>query len=375
MEYTLHFITRVVTMTVPNPLSLIAELTYRCPLRCPYCSNPIEYGHDRYRDELTTADWVQVIQSAAKLGVVQIGLSGGEPLLRSDLPELVQTAAKLGLYSTLVTAGTLFTPDRAAQLKAAGLDHVQISIQDQNAAGSDWIAGVRSFEQKLAAAKLAKSLEFPLTINVVLHRHNLDHLADILDLCEALNADRVELANTQYYGWALANRAALLPTPEQLQRAAEIVTSRRTGRMKLLYVLSDYYEPYPKPCMGGWGQRSLVVTPNGEALPCQVASVIPDLNFANVRDRALAWIWFESPAFNRFRGTDWLPEPCQSCDRREIDFGGCRCQAFLLTGDATATDPVCHLSPHHHLVTKAQAESRENPVIVYRSLESLNAQA
>jgi PqqA peptide cyclase len=353
-------------MAIPNPLSLIAELTYSCPLQCPYCSNPLDYGSDRYRQELTTEEWVRTIEQAAKLGVVQIGFSGGEPLLRKDLTVLVKTAATAGIYSTLVTAGTLLTLDLATQLQDAGLDHVQISIQDSHASASDWIAGTRSHERKLAAAKLVKSLGFPLTINVVLHRHNLDRIAEILDLCEELEADRVELANTQYYGWALQNQAALLPTKEQLQQAEQIISSRRNGRMKILYVLSDYHQDYPKPCMGGWGMRSLVVAPDGSALPCQVASSIPNLTFANVRDCALDWIWFKDATFNRFRGTDWMSEPCRSCDRREIDFGGCRCQAFLLTGDATATDPVCHLSPHHHLISNARAETTQKLAFVYR---------
>jgi pyrroloquinoline quinone biosynthesis protein E len=351
---------------MPNPLSLIAELTYSCPLKCPYCSNPLDYGSDRYRQELTTEEWVRTIEQAAKLGVVQIGFTGGEPLLRKDLTVLVNTSATAGIYSTLVTAGTLLTLDLATQLQDAGLDHVQISIQDSHASASDWIAGTRSHDRKLAAAKLVKSLGFPLTINVVLHRHNLDRIAEILDLCEELEADRVELANTQYYGWALQNQASLLPTREQLQQAEQIVATRRNGRMKILYVLSDYYQDYPKPCMGGWGKRALVVAPNGSVLPCQVASSIPNLTFTNVRDRSLDWIWFEDPAFNRFRGTDWMSEPCRNCDRREIDFGGCRCQAYLLTGDATATDPVCHLSPHHHLISNARVETTQKPAFIYR---------
>jgi PqqA peptide cyclase len=352
---------------IANPLSLIAELTYRCPLRCPYCSNPLDCSSDRYSQELTTQEWVKVIQQAGKLGIIQIGFSGGEPLLREDLAVLVETAATAGIYSTLVTAGIFLTPKLATRLRDAGLDHVQISIQDSHAEASDWIAGTRSFDRKLAAAKLVKSLGFPLTINVVLHRHNLDRIAEILDLCESLEADRVELANTQYYGWALQNRAILLPTREQLQHAEQIVASRRHGRMKLLYVLCDYYQDYPKPCMGGWGMRSLVVAPDGSVLPCQVASCIEDLGFDKVRDRPLDWIWFESEAFNRFRGNDWMQEPCSSCDRRDIDFGGCRCQAFLLTGDATATDPACHLSPHHGLVAEAQMKTADLASFVYRS--------
>lgn len=360
-------------MTTDRPFTLIAELTYRCPLRCPYCSNPLDCGDDRYRQELSTEDWLRVIQDARTLGVLQLGLTGGEPLLRDDLEVLVEAASTAGLYSTLVTAGTLFAPARAADLRDAGLDHVQISIQDSRATESDRIAGTPSFDKKLEAARLAKALGFPLTLNFVLHRHNLDRIEEILDLCEALEADRVELANTQYYGWALYNRSALLPTPEQLERAERAVTAARDRRsfgMGILYVIPDYYEEYPKPCMGGWGRRSLVIAPNGDVLPCQAASSIPGMDFANVRDYSLEWIWFDSLAFNRFRGTDWMPEPCKSCDRREIDFGGCRCQALLLTDDDKATDPACHKSPHRHLVIEAreQAQLKQPFPLVYRSM-------
>ena len=354
----------------PKPLSLVAELSYRCPLRCPYCSNPLDWA-DKNSQELNTQDWLRVIRQSRQLGVVQLGLSGGEPLLRQDLSVLIEEAATLGLYTTLVTAGTLLTPQRAASLRQAGLDHVQISIQDSRATEADLIAGIPCFEQKLTAARLVKKLGFPLTLNFVLHRHNLDRIEEMLELAEALAADRVELANTQYYGWALQNRAALLPTREQLQQAEQAVKAaqkRYKIPMGILYVIPDYYAEYPKPCMGGWGQRTIVVTPQGEALPCQVASVIPDLEFANVRDRSLEWIWYESTAFNRFRGTDWLPELCQSCDRVEIDWGGCRCQAFLLTQNAAATDPVCHLSPDHEgVVAVRDAISVEPLPFIYRS--------
>lgn len=362
-------------MTIDRPLTLIAELTYRCPLRCPYCSNPLDWGSSQYRQELVTEDWLRVIQQAGQLGVMQIGFSGGEPLLRPDLELLVEAAAAIGLYSTLVTSGTLFTP-RATRLRDVGLDHVQISIQDSRAQESDTIAGTRAFEQKLEAARLAKALEFPLTLNFVLHRHNLDRIEEILELCQVLEADRVELANTQYYGWALHNRATLLPTREQLERAERIVAAARQRRdfpMGILYVIPDYYEDYPKPCMGGWGRRVMAIAPHGDVLPCQVARVIPELEFANVGKHSLEWIWFESDAFNRFRGTDWLSEPCRSCPRREIDFGGCRCQALLLTGDPTATDPVCHLSPHHHLVVEARQVQFEQPLpLVHRSMQGSN---
>ncbi|WP_414621303.1 pyrroloquinoline quinone biosynthesis protein PqqE [Calothrix sp. CCY 0018] len=355
----------------PRPLSLVAELSYRCPLRCPYCSNPLDWA-DKSSQELSTEDWLRVIRQSRQLGVVQLGLSGGEPLLRPDLEVLIEEAASLGLYTTLVTAATLLTSKRAEKLRQVGLDHIQISIQDSRAAESDSIAGIKCFEQKLAAARLVKNLGFPLTLNFVLHRHNLNRIEEMLQLAENLAADRVELANTQYYGWALQNRAALLPTLSQLQQAEPAVkAARERGKipMGIIYVIPDYYAEYPKPCMGGWGQRTIVITPQGEALPCQVASVIPDLEFNNVINHSLEWIWYESPAFNRFRGTDWLPELCQSCDRVEIDWGGCRCQAFLLTQDAAATDPVCHLSPHHEqVVASLNAVGKEPLPFIYRSI-------
>lgn len=357
--------------TTDRPFTLIAELTYRCPLRCPYCSNPLNYDDKHYRQELATDDWVRTIQQARNLGVWQLGFSGGEPLLRQDLEVLVKASAQVELYTTLVTAGTLLTLERATQLCHAGLNHVQISIQDSRAAQSDYIAGIRCFEQKLDAARIVKDLGLPLTLNFVLHRQNIDRLEEMLELCEQLQADRVELAHTQYYGWALHNRAALLPTPQQLERAAQIVADakqRRICPMGILYVIPDYYEDYPKPCMGGWGRRALVVAPNGDVMPCQAANSIPEMEFANVRDRDLDWIWFESPAFNRFRGFDWMSEPCRSCDRARIDFGGCRCQALLLTNNAGATDPVCHLSPHHDLVVKATKDALEQSLsLVHRS--------
>lgn len=360
-------------MTVDYPLSLVAELTYRCPLRCPYCSNPLNYRDPEYRQELTTQQWLEVIRQAATLGVLQLGFSGGEPLLRPDLDSLVEAAATAGLYTSLITAGNLLSADRAVRLRDCGLEHVQISLQDSQAEASDAMAGVRCFEQKLTAAQCVKELGFPLTINVVLHRQNLDRIEEIIDLCVHLQADRVELANTQYYGWALHNRASLLPTRAQLQHAQSIIAAAQQQRrfsMGLVYVLPDYYTRYPKPCMGGWGKQTLVIAPNGEVLPCQVAKSIPDLTFANVRNHELEWIWFESEAFNRFRGTDWMAEPCHSCPRKNIDFGGCRCQALLLTGNATATDPTCYLSPHHHVIVAAQAQINHQtpPPLAYRSV-------
>ncbi|MEV6833081.1 pyrroloquinoline quinone biosynthesis protein PqqE [Streptomyces sp. NPDC051133] len=336
-----------------SPLGLLAELTYRCPLACPYCSNPLNLAG--YRDELSTDDWLRVFTEAEELGVLQCHLSGGEPLLRRDLVELVAHAHDLGLYTNLITSALGFSRPRAEQLRAAGLDHVQISIQADEPAVSDRIAGIPSFRRKIEAMGLVKELGWPLTMNVVLHRHNIDRVADVLALAEEVGADRVELANTQYYGWAWRNRAALLPSRAQLEAAESVVRAageRLRDRMDIVYVLPDYYSRYPKPCMGGWASRQLTVTPNGDVLPCPAAQPLP-LPRASVREAPLERIWAEAPVMTAFRGTGWMPEPCRSCPRREVDFGGCRCQAFLLTGDAARTDPVCHLSPDHDVVARA----------------------
>jgi pyrroloquinoline quinone biosynthesis protein E len=365
-------------MQTGNPLLLIAELSYRCPLHCPYCSNPVAIGDERYRDELTTEEWSRVFGEAAELGVLQLALTGGEPMMRKDIVELARASREHGLYSTLVTSAMPFPRDRAVALKEAGLDHVQISIQDSHHAGSDEIAGTESFAKKLDAAHLVKELDFPLTINAVLHRRNLDRVEAIIALAEELGARRLELANTQYTGWALLNRAALMPTRAQLE-AGEAAVQRARERlgpaMEILWVLPDYFEEFPKPCMGGWGREAMVVTPNGDVLPCQAAGTIPGLEFVNVREAPLAEIWFESAAFECFRGTDWMPEPCRSCpfDRQEIDFGGCRCQALALTGDATNADPVCHISPQHELVVEAREAAQSDPgaPLVFRTLRPL----
>jgi PqqA peptide cyclase len=357
-----------------RPFTLIAELSYQCPLHCPYCSNPVDIGHAKYRRELETADWIRTFREARGLGVLQLALTGGEPMLRRDLVELCAGARDAGLYSSLITAGTLLTRERAAAaLKAAGLDHVQISIQSPNPEENDRIAGNRSFEKKIAAARVVRELDFPLTINCVLHRQNLDRIEELLDLALELDAQRLELANTQYYGWAVANQEALMPSLEQLRRGEEAVSRfrERVGpKVDVLWVLPDLYEELPKPCMGGWGRTAMVVAPNGDVLPCQAASTIPELEFASVRDHSLEWIWNESDAFARFRGTGWMQEPCRSCPlgRQEQDWGGCRCQALRLTGDAAATDPVCRLSPHHELVVAAR-ESAQTDEFVYRTVK------
>jgi pyrroloquinoline quinone biosynthesis protein E len=344
---------------VDRPFGLLAELTYRCPLACAYCSNPLELA--AYDDEMSTAEWQRVFTEAAEMGVLQCHLSGGEPLLRRDLVDLVRTAAELGMYTNLVTSAIGLSRSRAEGLKEAGLDHVQVSVQADEPATSDRIAGIPSFERKLKAAAVVKDLGWPLTVNVVLHRQNIDRVAEIIALVEELDADRIELANTQYYGWAWRNRAALLPSREQLTGAEKIVRAARerlTGRMEVVHVLPDYYSEYPKPCMGGWAARQLTVAPNGDALPCPAAQTLP-LPRASVREYSLEKIWDESPMFTAFRGTDWMQDPCRTCDRRELDFGGCRCQAFQLTGDPARADPVCHLSPDHTLVTDAVAAANE----------------
>jgi PqqA peptide cyclase len=339
-------------------------------LQCPYCSNPLDFAGQRFHRELTTDEWRRVFREAHDLGVVQLGLSGGEPTLRSDLTDLVRCAHELGLYSTLVTSAYRLKKERLAELKAAGLDHVQISIQAADAELSDRIAGTDSYSDKLAAYEATRALGFPLTVNVVLHRDNLHQVEALIGLAERLGAERIELANTQFYGWALHNRATLMPTREQLAAAWEVVQRerRRLGRrLEIVWVLPDYHEEFPKPCMGGWGNAYMTVTPAGEVWPCHAAGRIKTLSFANVRDRSLEWIWNESDAFTRFRGDAWMPEPCRSCERKTKDFGGCRCQAFLITGDAGLTDPVCSLSPHRPLIDAALAGTEVRTEWTYRA--------
>lgn len=340
----------------PKPLWLLAELTYKCPLQCPYCSNPLDFATARFKNELSTEEWCRVFREARNLGVLQLGLSGGEPTLRLDLEELVRSAHGLGFYTSLITSAYRLTRERLAALKHAGLDHVQISVQGADAALSDEIAGTASYRDKLAAYENARALGFPLTVNVVLHRRNLHQVADLIRLAESLGAERIELANTQFYGWALHNRSALMPTKAQLEDAWHVVQRERArlgARLEIVWVLPDYHEEFPKPCMGGWGRAYMTVTPAGEVWPCHAAGRITTLRFENVRDKPLQWIWEQSEAFTRFRGDAWMPEPCRSCPRKSQDFGGCRCQAFLVAGDPGVTDPVCSLSPHRHLIDAA----------------------
>ena len=340
-------------MAAPRPYNLVAELTYRCPLRCAYCSNPL--GYRDFGDELDAHTWTRCFREAADLGVVHVGLTGGEPTARSDLVEIVAGAASVSLYSHLVTAGTTLRRDGLADLRRAGLRSVQLSFQDASAAG-DAIAGVPAFDKKLATAAHIRAEGLPLTLNFVLHRRNLARVADMIELARRLDADRVELANIQLHGFALENRDALLPTRRDLDAAAQTVARARheSDRPEILFVLPDYYADRPKPCMGGWGRRTLVVAPDGRVLPCQGAAELPDLEFWSVGERALSACWAEAPGMNAYRGEAWMREPCRSCDRRAADFGGCRCQAFALTGDARAADPACALAPRHDIVLNAR---------------------
>lgn len=334
---------------VAPPLGLLAELTHRCPLQCPYCYNPLSLsGRDR---ELSTESWQQVFEAARVLGVLQLHLSGGEPMARPDLLPLVAHASQEGLYSNLITSGVLLERENARALADHGLDHIQLSFQDTDPDMADRVSGYRdSFARKRMAAEAVRAADLPLTVNFVVHRQNLERLPDMIALALSLEAGRIEIAHVQYYGWALRNRAALMPTRAQIDRASEIVDAARAahaGRLVIDYVVPDYYAARPKPCMGGWGRQFLVVAPDGDVLPCHAAKSIPGLAFENVALRPLADIWRDGPAFKRFRGTDWMREPCRGCAHRDSDFGGCRCQAMALTGAAENTDPACALSPAH----------------------------
>lgn len=345
---------------LPKPLALIAELTHRCPLHCVYCSNPLQMVHGR--SELLTSDWVRVFSEAQDLGVLHIHLTGGEPLSRPDLVELVSAARKFGLYSNLITSGIGLSESRLEQLVSAGLDHIQLSFQDSRANRADWIAGVKVHAYKAKLARAIRAHQIAFTVNVVVHRQNLDHLEELITFAEGLESDRIEIAHAQYYGWALHNRALLMPTRAQVDKATVVIAAaklRLAGRTRIDSVVPDYYARYPKACMGGWGQRLLLIDPAGRALPCHAAEVIPGLAFDNVRDHSLSWLWEESVAFQRFRGQAWMPEPCRSCERKNEDFGGCRCQAFMLAGDASATDPVCSKSPLHHIVDALRVVENE----------------
>jgi PqqA peptide cyclase len=355
------------------PLAALLELTHRCPLQCPYCSNPLEM--DRARDELSTEEWLRVLREAAELGILQVHFSGGEPTVRRDLEALIRGARDAGLYSNLITSGVAIDRDRFHGLVEAGLDHAQLSIQDTDAVSAERIGHYPGAQpKKLAFAGWVREEGLPLTLNAVVHRQNLDRLGEMIDLAVELGAARIEVAHVQYYGWALHNRDALMPSREQLDNASAVVEAARQrlhGALVIDYVVPDYYARRPKACMGGWGRRFLNITPSGKVLPCHAAETIPGLGFESVRDKPLARIWAASDAFQRFRGTAWMPEPCRSCDQREVDWGGCRCQALALTGQADATDPACVLSPFHDTMlglAETAAHSEAPPDFVYRRM-------
>ena len=345
-----------------NPLAFIAELTHRCPLHCVYCSNPLEL--DRRSRELSTATWSRVLREAAELGVLQVDFTGGEPLARPDLAELIRAARAAGLYASLITSGLPLDEKRLEELVRAGLDHLQLSFQGAREESANEFAGADAHAQKLRVAGWVKKHRIALTLNFVIHRQNLDQLEDMLELTKSIAPSRVEFAHVQYYGWAFANRERLLPTRRQLDRSLEILKAAEEqlrGQIRVEYVVPDYYAKYPKACMGGWGRKVMLITPAGEALPCHAARVIPELKFENVESRPLRQIWEASDAFQKFRGEDWMQEPCRSCDRRAQDFGGCRCQALLVVGDSSATDPVCSLSPRRNVIDAILAETNAAP--------------
>lgn len=345
-----------------NPLWLLAELTYRCPLHCVFCSNPVDYI--RHNGELSTDEWLRVLREAREVSAVQLGFSGGEPLTRDDLETLVGEARRLGFYSNLITSGVGLDERRTFALRDAGLDHVQLSFQDSTRELNDFLSHTRTFDLKLRIARLLKAAGFPIVLNVVIHRHNIDHVEQILAMAERLEVDYLELANVQYYGWAFLNRTQLMPTRDQIARAEEATQRFRDrvgSRIPVYFVVPDYYERRPKRCMNGWGSVFLVVAADGVALPCHQARMLPGIAFPNVKETSIRSIWYESPAFNRFRGEAWMKEPCRSCPERTKDLGGCRCQAYLLSGDAANADPVCDKSFDHPRVLEAIAKSREAP--------------
>jgi PqqA peptide cyclase len=349
---------------IPNPLALIAELTHRCPLHCVYCSNPLELA--AVSSELSTAEWIDIFQQAGKLGMLHVHFTGGEPLARPDLPQLIASARGAGLYTNLITSGIGLAETRLQALVDAGLDHIQVSFQDSREVAGNWIAGAKAHAHKIELSRIIRRHKIAFTVNLVIHRQNIDHIEEMISFIEQLAPERMEIAHTQYYGWALRNRAALLPTQAQLERAVEAVAAaeeRLAGRIRIDSVVPDYYARFPKACMGGWGRRLMLINPSGKVLPCHAAEVIPGLIFENARQKTLESIWRESSSFQRFRGEEWMPEPCRSCDRRAEDFGGCRCQALLLTGDAAATDPVCSLVPAHHIVESVLAETNSSDAV------------
>ena len=344
------------------PLWLLLELTYRCPLQCAFCYNPVDFA--KSTQEVATETWLRVLNEARELGAVQLGLSGGEPMLRDDVEIIAKEAHRLGFYSNLITSGVGLTERRLAALKLAGLDHIQLSFQDSGRESNDFLSNTRTFDLKRRAATWIKSHDYPMVVNCVIHRLNIDRVGEVIALADEIGADYLELANAQYYSWAFLNRAQLLPSREQLDRAEQTVAQwrkRLAGRMRILFVTPDYYEQRPKRCMNGWGSTFMTITPDGTALPCHTAKMLPGFEFPNVQTLSVRDIWFESPAFNHFRGTAWMKEPCASCEERDQDLGGCRCQAFLLAKDPAAADPVCSKSTHRDLVTNAVTHAQMMP--------------
>jgi pyrroloquinoline quinone biosynthesis protein E len=343
------------------PLWLVLELTYRCPLKCPWCSNPLDLGAGQGQ-ELSTSEWKRVLREGRELGALQLGFTGGEPMLRDDLEELVGEASQLGYYTNLITSGVGLTEQRLEALKAAGLNQIQLSLQSSSRELTNRLVGARVFDLKVEVARMIKRAGFPMVLNVPLFRQNIDQTGEILALAEDIGVDYLEFANIQYYNWAMLNRDELMPTRDQIEQAERAVQAARERlgeRMTLYFVIPDYYEQRPKACMNGWGSIHLTIAPDGAALPCQEARLIKGLEFPTVREKSLAWLWNESPTFRKFRGQEWMREPCRSCDEKEKDFGGCRCQAFLLTGDACNTDPACARSPEHHLIGEAVAKAHD----------------
>ena len=345
---------------IAPPQALIAEITHRCPMHCVYCSNPLEM--QSWRNELSTDAWKEIIKQAGELGCWHLHLTGGEPVSRNDIEELIHAGRAAGLYVNLITSGLGLIPERLARFVEAGLDHIQLSFQDAIEDSANLFGGTRAHAHKLKLTRSIREHRIAFTVNIVVHRGNLDRLADLITFAEELRADKLEIANVQYYGWAFRNRALLMPTRTQLDKSLTVVAEARErlgGKMRIDFVLPDYYAKYPKPCMGGWGHGLMLIDPAGRVMPCHVAGIIPRLEFENAQERPLQWIWEESSSFQRFRGTDWMPEPCRSCDRKGIDFGGCRCQAFLLTGDANATDPTCSKAPMRGIVDQIVAEANQ----------------
>ena len=347
-------------ITKTQPLWLLAEITYRCPLHCAFCYNPTDYA-DHTTNELNTDEWIKVLRDARKMGALQLGISGGEPLLRDDIEDIVTEANQLGYYSNLITSGVGLTEKRIDAFKAGGLDHIQLSMHDITEEISNFVTDTKTFKLKQKVAAMIKDRGYPMVLNVVIHRYNIGHIKEILEMAEKLGADYVELANTQYYGWSLINRNQLMPTKEQIDEAEKITNEFREyigNKMKIFFVVPDYYAERPKKCMNGWGEVFMIVTANGDVLPCHSARVLPNIDFPNVKNDQLNEIWYDSSAFNKYRGDDWMKEPCRSCSEKENDLGGCRCQAYLLSGDAEGADPICTKSPHRHLIDQALEDSK-----------------